>query len=77
MVFVPVPGVLSLVHTQNTPSTTWSIEHNLNKTSLAVDAMVFIDGVLETAIPYNIFYPDANNVIIEWTVARTGRARLA
>lgn len=77
MVFVPQPGVLSYFHTQNIASSNWTIQHNFGKTALAVDCMIYVNGNLETAIPYNIEYPDANTVIIQWASPKIGNARLA
>jgi len=77
MVFVLNPGVLSFTHIQSVPSATWTINHNFNKSALAVDTMIDVNGELHTAIPENILYPTADSVIIEWSSPRTGQARLA
>jgi hypothetical protein len=76
MAFVPIPGVLSYAHTQTIASDTWTIVHNFNKTALAVDGMVNINGQLETAVPADVLFPDANTVVIKWSVPRTGKARI-
>jgi hypothetical protein len=77
MVFVPLPGILSYSHTQSTASTTWTIAHNLNKSSLAVEAFITIDGSIQTVIPNDVFIIDNNTIEIHWTTARTGSARIA
>jgi|694.fasta_scaffold04879_12 hypothetical protein len=77
MVFVPQPGILSLAHVQNTASDTWTIVHNLNKNPVAVDAMVYVDGNLETVIPYSVVCTDANTVVVSWSTPQTGKARIA
>jgi len=77
MVFVPTPGILSYSHVQSTAASTWTITHNLGKSTMAVDTFIDVGNGLETVIPHNISFPDANTVVIEWTSARSGTARLA
>lgn len=65
----------SHVHTQDTPSADWTIEHGLNsKPSVAVQVMY--NGELQSILPNGIEYVDDNTVIVHFTTAYTGSARL-
>ncbi len=77
MVFVPQPGIQSLAHVQNTASDTWTIIHNLNKNPVVVDAMVYVNGNLETVVPYAVECVDEDTVIVRWSTPQTGKARIA
>lgn len=76
MVFVPRPGVLFYTHIQSTPSTTWIVEHNLDKTSVAVDAQLNVNGNIVVAIPKDVIIIDNNTVHIVWQIPRSGTARV-
>lgn len=65
----------SHVHNQTVSSSVWTINHGLNaKPSVAVT--VNYNGSLQTIIPNNIEYVDNNTVVVHFTTAYTGSARL-
>lgn len=63
-------------HTQLTPSTVWSINHNLNGYPI-IDVLFNDNGVLTKIIPSSVVLVDDNNVTITFTQNYTGIARLA
>jgi len=63
-------------HTQSIADTTWTINHQMG-TRPIVSTQVTIDGAVQVILPREVEYPDLNNVIIRFTSARTGTARLA
>lgn len=60
-------------HTQSTPSTTWSLEHNLKDYPL-IDVYIDVDGGIQKIIPLEISYVDMNNCIITFSSPQTGYA---
>lgn len=65
----------SYKHTQTTPSTTWTITHNLGVTEPIVD--VWIDngsGLLEKIIPLNVSATNNTEVVITFSTAKSGTA---
>lgn len=69
-------GVRFFQHTQSVPSTTWTIFHGFGTKPL-VDTNVLEEGVMQKAFPLSIVHTDENNVVIQWTVPRTGTVSLA
>ena len=63
-------------HVQSSSSTTWTISHNLDVSSVAVDAMIDISGNLEKILPAGIEHVDNNTLEITFSSAQTGRARI-
>ena len=68
-------GLITYRHSQTQPSTTWSINHQL-ESKPQVDAILDINGVLEKAFPASVTHTDDNNVVITWSTARTGKVVL-
>ena len=69
-------SVHPVTHVQSSASSTWTITHGLNCMP-CVGVKVHEDGVLTEILPKSITYPDTSTVVVEFTVARTGEARLA
>lgn len=59
------------VHTQSTPSSSWSISHNLNKKP----SVTVIDSG-NNQVEGDILYIDLNNIIINFNASFSGRATL-
>lgn len=77
MITIFQPGIRNISHTQSTPATEWIISHDFRNTpALSVDAMIEVDGQLQTAIPKDVEYPDAFTIIIKWNQPHSGTARL-
>jgi hypothetical protein len=77
MVFIPQPGIKNIVHTQSTASDTWTITHDFpNSPTFAVETAIDVNGTLNIVIPKDIYFPDANTIVIKWSKPRTGTARL-
>lgn len=62
--------------TQSTAAMIWEVAHNLNTTSPIVDCYILVDGSYNKIIPNEVVVIDANNIEIQWTEARSGKARL-
>jgi hypothetical protein len=58
------------------PTTTWTITHNLGTKDVSVDAIILTGGNLEKAIPLTQTATDNNTVTITWSVAQEGKARV-
>lgn len=71
-----IQRVRTYTHTQTTAATSWNVNHNLN-THPVVDVLYDDAGVLTKMLPLSITYVDANNIVIAFSVARAGVARLA
>lgn len=56
-------------HLQNTPSATWTIQHNLNK----LPSISVVDSA-NTVVTGNIQYLDNNNVVITFNAGFSGNA---
>jgi hypothetical protein len=67
--------VASFTFTQQTPSTTWAINHPLG-CKPSVTALIEENGVLVPIIPKDIQYVDNSNLNVIWSVPRSGEARL-
>jgi hypothetical protein len=63
------------LYTQTTASNLWMINHNLGVYPI-VDVIVNDTTGLVKIIPMNIYVIDLNNVSIEFSIPRTGQARL-
>lgn len=66
--------MLTYTHTQASASAIWTIDHNLDLTSLSID--VRVTGSNEPFLPAKITKTSANQVVIVFTVARSGTAFL-
>lgn len=60
---------------QAMPSATWTISHNLNRHP-GIEIFSVIDGSFQQMYPLTITYPDLYTVIVTFSTARAGRARL-
>jgi hypothetical protein len=65
------------VHEQTTPASTWTIEHNLYTRAPIVDTYIMFEGTMQKILPKRVKSLDLNTLEIEWTVPRTGTARIA
>jgi len=63
-------------HTQSGGAAVWTINHNLNSLTVAVDVMIDISGNLEKVLPVSIEVGSANQTVISFSVNQTGKARL-
>jgi hypothetical protein len=62
-------------HVQSLPATDWTILHSLNFNP-AVTVMVHEQGQLQAILPKSVEYPSVGTVIVRFSSARTGEARL-
>jgi hypothetical protein len=62
-------------HTQETPSTIWTVNHNLGGKP-AFDVMVDFNGGRQKAFPLKAQHVDDDLLLIEFTVAQSGYVRL-
>lgn len=65
----------SYTHTQTVASTDWNIPHGLGAQPI-VSVQVAHDGGIQSILPKAVEYPDDQTVIVRFTTARTGTARL-
>jgi len=65
----------SYTHTQSVPSTDWTIAHGLGVRPL-VSVQVAVGGTIQAILPKAVEYPDDQTVIVRFTSARSGTARL-
>ena len=65
-------------HSQTTPATTWTINHNLNSDSVAVDVMIDFGSPsqLQKVLPQSIEVTSANQVVVTFSGNQTGKARI-
>ena len=63
-------------HTQAVESDTWTISHNMGCIP-AVAVQVLLEGTMQTIIPKSITYPNANTVVVSFSKAFSGTARLS
>ena len=61
---------------QTAAATTWTITHNLNKPSVAVDVFIDNAGNLEKILPASVEHTNNNTLTVTFTAAQTGRARV-
>lgn len=69
-------SVHPMTFVQSTPSTTWTISHGY-ATNPAVSVKVMEAEVLTEILPQGVAFPDNRTVVITFSSARTGEARLA
>lgn len=69
------PIITPYSYIQSTPSTTWTINHNLGSKPM-VDVLLEINGVMQKVYPLSITHTSDNTVVVTWSLARTGRAVL-
>lgn len=62
--------------TQSTPSTTWTVNHNLNNSNPNVEVFMTYLGVFQKVIPLNVVSNSANTVTVTFTQAQTGSVRI-
>lgn len=62
--------------TQASPSTTWTINHDLNNDMPNIDCQIDVGGTLEKVIPLNTVAEDANTITVTFTSAFAGYARV-
>ena len=62
-------------HVQSVPSTDWTITHSLGFNP-AITVMVLDQGALTAILPKAVEYPAIGTVIVRFSTARTGEARL-
>lgn len=62
---------------QDTPASTWTINHNLNSANITIDTMVNFGGNLEKVIPYDVVATNTNTLTVTFTSAQTGKATVA
>ena len=65
-------------HNQSSPSTTWTITHNLGTTEVVIDTSILVGspGELTKAQPAEMAVFDSNTVNVTWSIAQAGRARV-
>jgi hypothetical protein len=63
-------------HQQTTPSTTWTVNHNLGSTIVACDCVVDYQGHREKILPLNVVVVDENQVVVTFTNNETGSVRI-
>jgi hypothetical protein len=69
-------GISTFTHTQASASTTWTVNHNLGRKP-NVDVVIPHTGQAETVLPTQIKVTSDNQVVITFTSAQTGIARLS
>lgn len=61
---------------QTTASDTWTVVHNLNRLPTC-DVRIVLDGVKVKILPAEVEYLDENTLIVKFSAAQIGSARLA
>lgn len=61
---------------QASASDTWTIVHNLNRLPTC-DVRILLDGVKVKILPAEVEYLDDNTIVVKFSAAQTGSARLA
>lgn len=69
-------NIHSHTHIQSVASATWTVTHGLSCNPV-VGVRVMHEGALTEIIPASLSYPDIHTVVIGFSSARTGEARLA
>lgn len=62
-------------HEQDTPSDTWTVNHNLSR-SVIHDVAIDYDGQLEKVLPLGVTHPDNNTLVIQFSQPFTGTVRV-
>lgn len=68
--------MLTYNHIQTVPSAIWTINHNLDLSSLMIEVLIDQSGKLTQTIPSKITKTSSNQIVIVFSTARAGRARL-
>ena len=63
----------SYLHTEGSATTTWNVAHNLNVQYCAVEVF---DSTDKQVIPDTITFTDSNNLVITFSTATAGKARV-
>lgn len=63
------------IHTQSTASAIWTIDHNLDLTSLMIETRLG-DSTTSPILPLKITKTTANQVVVIFSTARAGTARI-
>lgn len=63
------------IHTQSVASATWTIDHNLDLTSLMIETFLG-DGTAGPILPLKITKTTSNQVVVIFSTARAGIARI-
>ena len=71
-----MPSVNSHNHTQDTPSATWTVNHNLNTLFPVVDCWIDYEGVINKILPLEVTVVDSMNVVITFSEDRSGGAAI-
>lgn len=64
-------------HNQGSPSSVWTITHNLNTQALTIDVYIDNAGVLTKVLPLSVVHQDNNTVVVTFSGAQFGKARIA
>lgn len=63
-------------HTQDTPSTTWVVNHKLGLDQPIIDVFVDDNGTTTRILPVTVVVTDENNVTLTFTNAIAGSAEV-
>ena len=72
---MPATQTKTYTHTQTVASTTWTINHGMGYRP-SVQTVVEVDGQNVVMLPKSITHASDNQVVVEFSIARTGTARL-
>jgi len=64
------------IHTQTAPALEWQVAHNLNCYPVSDIMIDGENGLIEKTLPQSLEYVDENNILITFSSAQTGMARL-
>jgi hypothetical protein len=67
----PAGNSITYTHTQSVPSTTWTINHNLNKKP----SVTIVDSA-ETVVRGSVVYTDTNTLVLSFSAGFAGKAYL-
>jgi len=68
--------VRGYTHTQSTPSTTWTINHNLGLSQPIVDVFVDDNGTITRILPASMVVTNSNTLTLTFTSALAGSAEV-
>ena len=67
----------SITHFQSTPSTTWTITHNLNSINLVFNVIVDLGGgVMKPILPADVTFTSSNVLTLTFSTPRSGRCAI-
>ena len=72
---MPATKTKTYTHSQDVASTTWTITHGMGYRP-SVQTVVEVDGQNVVMLPKSITHASDNQVVVEFSIARTGTARL-